>query len=64
MKVTRAEVCNNDYEVDIEENGTIKTYSLVEADDLYGESNINTAIEEYLQEMRGGEESDNKIQSS
>lgn len=61
MKVIRAEVCNNDYEVDVEENGTIKTYSLVEADDLYGESNINTAIDEYFQGMRGGKESDIKV---
>lgn len=61
MKVTRAGVWNNDYEVDIEENGKIQTYSLIEADDIYGPTNMNTAIEEYLQGTRVGEEVDNKI---
>lgn len=51
MKVTRAEVCNNDYEVDIEENGKIQTYSLIEADDIYGLTNMNTAIDDYLRDI-------------
>lgn len=52
FKVTRAEICNNDYEVDIEKNGTIQTYSLVEADDLYGKTNMDKAIDNYLKELK------------
>jgi len=52
FKVTRAEICNNDYEVDIEQDGTIKTYSLIEADDIYGLKNTNKAIDEYLKDVR------------